>query len=400
MYDLNTMAALEANDAFDGIGSKLKKGVKKAKGFAKKSVSSPKAFVKAVGTIAVAPIVAAAAFQSKAVTHVLAKSGAKPMARLNTQVNRAYKSSFVRDARDISAVGAAAGAAVVGGIYAAPLIASAAGSMSAATAFEVGTTALGVAGAAASGGAASAAAADPTLAETMAISAGSESGTSGSNYIPTDAPFSTDDGEVTTVDELQQVAAASGGAGSPVKSSGGIGGLVKTLGPAAVGFAVAGPIGAGVGLAAGFLLGKKAAQTPVSGFGVLEADLITVGSGSLSAAQSRLKDLGFDPGPLDGKLGPKTRAGIAAFEKSWALPADERWADFADSLGIAWSGRPTKAAAVKPMEPVRLLPPKPAGSSGGGFKMPSIDFKDPKVIGIAAALGIGAVLLFMPKGRR
>ena len=38
--------------------------------------------------------------------------------------------------------------------------------------------------------------------------------------------------------------------------------------------------------------------------------------------QKRLKELGFDPGPLDGGMGEKTRAAIIAFQKHQGLGAD------------------------------------------------------------------------------
>ena len=39
------------------------------------------------------------------------------------------------------------------------------------------------------------------------------------------------------------------------------------------------------------------------------------------AVQQRLAALGYDPGPVDGKTGPRTEAAIRAFSKQWNLPS-------------------------------------------------------------------------------
>ena len=39
----------------------------------------------------------------------------------------------------------------------------------------------------------------------------------------------------------------------------------------------------------------------------------------LTGVQKRLKNLGFPPGPIDGKMGPKTRSAIAQFQKSQSM---------------------------------------------------------------------------------
>lgn len=40
------------------------------------------------------------------------------------------------------------------------------------------------------------------------------------------------------------------------------------------------------------------------------------------ALQTRLKELGFDPGPIDGDFGPKTKAAVTAFQRSRHIEAD------------------------------------------------------------------------------
>ena len=43
---------------------------------------------------------------------------------------------------------------------------------------------------------------------------------------------------------------------------------------------------------------------------------------TVSNLQLRLKTLGYDPGPADGQLGPKTRAAIRAYQRDSGLKAD------------------------------------------------------------------------------
>ncbi|HUA52399.1 MAG TPA: peptidoglycan-binding domain-containing protein [Candidatus Sulfotelmatobacter sp.] len=43
-------------------------------------------------------------------------------------------------------------------------------------------------------------------------------------------------------------------------------------------------------------------------------------SGQIRAAQSALKGLGYDPGPIDGVMGPRTARAASAFQRSQGLP--------------------------------------------------------------------------------
>ncbi|MFL9824765.1 TIGR02594 family protein [Rhodoplanes sp. SY1] len=55
------------------------------------------------------------------------------------------------------------------------------------------------------------------------------------------------------------------------------------------------------------------------------------------AVQARLRELGFDPGPLDGEYGPLTRAAIETFQRSRGLPVTGT-ADAATRRGLGLEG--------------------------------------------------------------
>lgn len=58
-------------------------------------------------------------------------------------------------------------------------------------------------------------------------------------------------------------------------------------------------------------------------------------SADIQAAQQALKDKGFDPGPIDGVDGPKTKSAIKEFQKSQNLTADGRLGpQTLDGLGV------------------------------------------------------------------
>jgi peptidoglycan hydrolase-like protein with peptidoglycan-binding domain len=44
-------------------------------------------------------------------------------------------------------------------------------------------------------------------------------------------------------------------------------------------------------------------------------------SPDLIRVQGRLKELGHDPGPIDGRLGLQTKAALKAFQTDYGLPA-------------------------------------------------------------------------------
>ncbi|HLH03783.1 MAG TPA: peptidoglycan-binding domain-containing protein [Bryobacteraceae bacterium] len=58
-------------------------------------------------------------------------------------------------------------------------------------------------------------------------------------------------------------------------------------------------------------------------------------SATVKNVQQALKDKGFDPGPIDGRLGPQTRGALKKYQASQNLDADGRiGAKTLDSLGV------------------------------------------------------------------
>jgi len=47
----------------------------------------------------------------------------------------------------------------------------------------------------------------------------------------------------------------------------------------------------------------------------------------IRAVQAKLNEEGFDPGPADGLMGPKTKAAIKAFQSSKGIPIDGKISD-------------------------------------------------------------------------
>jgi Putative peptidoglycan binding domain len=74
----------------------------------------------------------------------------------------------------------------------------------------------------------------------------------------------------------------------------------------------------------------------------------------IGQAQDRLKEVGFDPGPLDGVLGPRTREALRRYQASQGLPATGAL-DEATRQALLPSERPPERREAKP-EATRQIP--------------------------------------------
>jgi peptidoglycan hydrolase-like protein with peptidoglycan-binding domain len=112
------------------------------------------------------------------------------------------------------------------------------------------------------------------------------------------------------------------------------------------------------------------------------------GHSSVHDAQQALKDKGFDPGPVDGVMGPKTRAAIRSYQEKNSLAADGRLGpQTLGSRGVenAAPGTKMKTAGTNVKE---------SYSSGGkqigeGSKALGSDVKHGEVVDGAKAFGKG-----------
>jgi peptidoglycan hydrolase-like protein with peptidoglycan-binding domain len=60
------------------------------------------------------------------------------------------------------------------------------------------------------------------------------------------------------------------------------------------------------------------------------------GAEQVKAVQKALQDKGMDPGPIDGKMGPKTMAALKQFQKDQKLPESGRVDDQTrEKLGVS-----------------------------------------------------------------
>jgi hypothetical protein len=84
------------------------------------------------------------------------------------------------------------------------------------------------------------------------------------------------------------------------------------------------------------------------------------GDWRVGQAQERLKAVGFDPGPVDGVLGPQTRAALRRYQSSQGLPVTGAMDD-ATRQALLPRERPSEGAEAKP-GPWQKAPP------GGEYK--------------------------------
>jgi peptidoglycan hydrolase-like protein with peptidoglycan-binding domain len=75
---------------------------------------------------------------------------------------------------------------------------------------------------------------------------------------------------------------------------------------------------------AGEKVKDKTVETKDKVKGAFKRDKDHVASSDVTSAQQALKDKGFDPGPIDGRMGPRTHAAISDFQKKEGLKVTGR----------------------------------------------------------------------------
>ena len=103
---------------------------------------------------------------------------------------------------------------------------------------------------------------------------------------------------------------------------------------------------------------------------VFVAGLASAQPSQVAEVQQQLNTLGFDAGPIDGAMGPKTRRAIGAFQREHALlPTNELTPETLEALKEAFARQSTQPVA--PANAMPRTPPPPSkstsSSSGSGF---------------------------------
>ncbi|HEX4168766.1 MAG TPA: peptidoglycan-binding domain-containing protein [Bryobacteraceae bacterium] len=57
---------------------------------------------------------------------------------------------------------------------------------------------------------------------------------------------------------------------------------------------------------------------------LVAAPVFSQSAGTIKSVQQALKDKGFDPGPVDGRMGPETRSALKSYQEKQNLTADGR----------------------------------------------------------------------------
>ena len=102
---------------------------------------------------------------------------------------------------------------------------------------------------------------------------------------------------------------------------------------------------------------------------------MSTGNEQTRKAQEALKAKGNDPGPIDGKMGPKTRAAIKAFQEANGMKGTGQLdAQTAEKLGVGKGGA-AMGKEAKPMEKKGAEPMSKPSATKAPMKEPSKEKK-------------------------
>jgi peptidoglycan hydrolase-like protein with peptidoglycan-binding domain len=95
---------------------------------------------------------------------------------------------------------------------------------------------------------------------------------------------------------------------------------------------------------------KKAPPAKAEKMGEMEKKAeMTAGSEETRKVQEALKAKGNDPGPIDGRMGPKTRAALKEYQQASGLKATGQLdSQTAEKLGVDKTTAPTKTEKMEP----------------------------------------------------
>jgi hypothetical protein len=93
------------------------------------------------------------------------------------------------------------------------------------------------------------------------------------------------------------------------------------------------------------------------------------GDWRIGQAQEQLKEAGFDPGPIDGVLGPQTRAALRRYQAGQGLPATGAL-DEATRQALLPRERPPEGDEAKPEERLKAPPGGAYQKMGSLYQLP------------------------------